>query len=359
MAERLVAAVAPAAGPSHTGPSADHPQRPGFAATRLLRLIEESIAECRLDLSGTAVLTEAASGAYAVTAVLAARAGARRVTALVRDSRHCTAHDAADATLELARAAGVQERITVTAERRPQDVAEADIVTNSGHVRPIDAAMVGWMRPTAVVSLMFEAWELQAGRIDVDLDALRRRGLAFAGTNERHPAVGVFGYLGVMAVRLLLDAGLPVHRSRIALLCDNPFREYLETGLKGAGAEIRSAESAAGLDPTWRPDAVLVALRPREVAALGAVEATLIAERWPGVVVVQFWGDLDRAALERAGLLYWPLRAPAPGHMGVLPSDVGPDPVVRLQAGGLKVGAVLLTQPARRSDFDLEFLDEL
>jgi len=360
VAERVVAAVAPASfGPSRSGPTAAHPERPGFSATRLLRLIDESIADCRLDLSGTAVLTEAACGAYAVTAVLAARAGARRVTALVRDSRHCTAGEAADATLALARVAGVHERITVTAERRRQDVAEADIVTNSGHVRPIDAAMVGWMKPTAVVSLMFEAWELQAGRIDVDLDALRRRRLAFAGTSERHRAVGVFGYLGVMAVRLLLDAGLPVHRSRIALLCDNPFRDYLETGLKGAGAEIRSAEAAADLDPAWRPDAVLVALRPREVAAVGALEAALIAERWPGVVVAQFWGDLDRAALERAGLLYWPLGAPAGGHMGVLPSDVGPDPVVRLQAGGLKVGAVLLTPPVRRSDFDLEFLDEL
>src|SRR5262249_59904487 len=92
---------------------------------------------------------EAASGAYAVTAVLAARAGAGRVTALVRDSRHCTAREAADATLELARAAGVGERITVTAERRPQDVAEADIVTNSGHVRPTDAALGDWVRPPA------------------------------------------------------------------------------------------------------------------------------------------------------------------------------------------------------------------
>ena len=27
--------------------------------------------------------------------------------------------------------------------------------------------------------------------------------------------------------------------------------------------------------------------------------------------------------------------------MGVLPSDIGPEPVVRLQAGGLKVGELL------------------
>jgi hypothetical protein len=45
--------------------------------------------------------------------------------------------------------------------------------------------------------------------------------------------------------------------------------------------------------------------------------------------------------------------------MAVLPSQPGPEPVVRLQAGGLKVASVLLTDPAERSPFDLEFLDEL
>jgi hypothetical protein len=341
------------------GPGTARAGRPGFSATRLLRLMEEAVADCRLDLSGVEVLTEAASGAYAVTAVLAALAGARHVTAFVRDSRHCTAREAADATLTLAAAAGVRERIRVSAQRSAQHVAAADIVTNSGHVRPIDAEMVGWMKPTAVVALMFEAWELQAGRIDVDLDALRRRGLAFAGTNERHPAVGVFGYLGAMAARLLLDAGLPVHRSRIALLCDNPFRDYLVGGLEGAGAEVRSAAQVADLDAGWRPDVVLAALRPRDGDTIGAADAGVIARRWPGVLVAQFWGDLDRAALERVGLPCWPAQGPPRGHMGVLPSDVGPDPVVRLQAGGLKVGAVLLTPPALRSDFDRGFLDEL
>jgi hypothetical protein len=45
--------------------------------------------------------------------------------------------------------------------------------------------------------------------------------------------------------------------------------------------------------------------------------------------------------------------------MAVLPSDVGPEPVVRLQAGGLKVASVLRTRREHRSVFDLSFLDEL
>jgi hypothetical protein len=45
--------------------------------------------------------------------------------------------------------------------------------------------------------------------------------------------------------------------------------------------------------------------------------------------------------------------------MAVLPSAVGPEPIVRLQAGGLRVGQVLLTPQAARTPNDLEYLDEL
>jgi hypothetical protein len=45
--------------------------------------------------------------------------------------------------------------------------------------------------------------------------------------------------------------------------------------------------------------------------------------------------------------------------MGVLPNDIGPEPIVRLQAGGLKVGQVLLTPSRERTEFERGFLDVL
>ena len=43
----------------------------------------------------------------------------------------------------------------------------------------------------------------------------------------------------------------------------------------------------------------------------------------------------------------------------MLPSAVGPDPIVRLQTGGLKVAQVLLKPAGERTPADLEFVDEL
>jgi hypothetical protein len=42
--------------------------------------------------------------------------------------------------------------------------------------------------------------------------------------------------------------------------------------------------------------------------------------------------------------------------MGILPSAVGPEPVVRLQAAGLKVGEVLCKEEPRRRSCELEYV---
>lgn len=298
---------------------------PGLDPRRLARLMRGAIVRCDLRLDGLTVLTEAATGAWAVTPVLAAMAGAARVLAVARDSRYGSAACARRETEALAAAAGVAGRIDVLAIKTAPVVRAADIVTNSGHLRPLDAETAGWMRPGAVIPLMYEAWERRAE--DIDLEACRARGIPVAGTNERHPAVGVFSYLGMMAVKLLLDAGIAVYGSRILVLSDNAFGPYLTEALQAAGAAL-AEQGGEGLD------AVLVAGQGADVAS--------VAERSPGAVVVQFWGDIDRAALARLGVPCWPVEAPAPGHMGVLPSAVGPEPVIRLQAGGLKVGQMLV-----------------
>lgn len=306
-------------------------------ANRLVRLMQSAVRGCELSLSSATVLTEAASGAYVVTPILAALAGAS-VHAFTRNTRYGSVADVESETMSLARAAGVADHITVHAELTPALMAGADIVTNSGHLRPIDTRFVASIRPDAVISLMYEVWELRPD--DVDLAAAAQRGIPVAGTNERHPALDVFSYLGPLAVSLLHDSAIPVYRNSILLLCDNDFSPFIDKGLRGAGAEVTAASDLHSAKRS-KYDAVLVALHPRPGSELGKHEAARIAEIAPGAVVAQFWGDIDRAAFQELGLSVTPSVVPKPGHMGVLLSDVGPDPIVRLQTGGLKVGEVL------------------
>lgn len=313
-------------------------QRPGLDPWRLVGLMNAAIGRLGMRLGGHAVLTEAATGAYAVTPVLAALAGAH-VFALANATRYASAEKIAQATLGLAAVAGVRDTIEIVYEKDPAILKRADIVTNSGQVRPIDEAMIAHLKSTCVVPLMYEAWEYRAA--DVDLDACRSEGIAVAGTNERHPAVDVFSFLGMMAVRQLHDAGIAVYGSHIAVLCDNDFAPFISSGLEGCGAKVRQARQLTRHLLAPQCDAVLVALQPGDRPVLTAADASLLGQCAPGTAVVQYWGDVDRKALAGARVPVWPPHDPPAGHMAVLPSAIGPEPIVRLQAGGLKVGEVL------------------
>lgn len=325
-------------------------RRPGLNLARLARLLDEAVARCRIDLRGAVVFTEAATGGYAVTPVLAALAGAERVYALTRATRYGSVAEVIDSTNALARIVGVADRIEVMTAKCPELLAGVDVVTNSGHVRPLDRETIGSMKRGAVIPLMYESWELRPG--EVDLDACSERGVRVAGTNERHPNIDVFSYLGLLAIKLLLDAGVAVFKSRILLVCDNAFAPFIRKGLEAAEATV---EVVGALSPNGLPrdiDAILVATTPRAAPAVGRTDAELIAAHSKGTIVAQFWGEIDRSALDELRVPYWPIVGPKPGHMSVIPSDLGPEPIVRLQAGGLKVAEVLLRGNPESSDWE-------
>jgi hypothetical protein len=331
--------------------------RPGLNPYRLVALMHQAIQRCNLQLQDAVVLTEAATGAYVVTPILAAMAGAKKVFALTRNSHYGTIEEVKAQTQQLAEIAELNISIEFITEKTNEIVTQANIITNSGHVRPIDAAMITWMNPTATIGLMYEAWEFRPE--DIDIAACRQRGIKVAGVNEQHPSVDVFSFLGMMAIKLLLDAGVAVYTSQILLLCNNPFSLFIERGLINAGARVDKVDAliAASIDKTY--DAILVALQPRSQPVLSPKDLAAIAKHWQGALVAQFWGDIDRSALLSHNIPVHPATEPKPGHMGILPSAIGPEPIIRLQTGGLKAAEVLWRQPRQPQDSSIEFVQLL
>jgi hypothetical protein len=323
-------------------------RRPGLNPHRLVALIQQAIKRCDLQLKNANVLTEAATGAYVVTPVIAAMAGAEKVIALTRNSRYGAIEEVKAQTQQLAQLAGVEGRIEFATGKTAELVAQADIITNSGHVRPLDAETIAWMKPTAAIGLMYEAWEFRPE--DVDLAACQQRGIAVAGVNERHSAVDVFSFLGIMAVKLLLDAGIAVYTSKILLLCDNPFSSFIERGLVNAGADVDTFTALAAAPTDKQYDAILIALQPQPEPVLSAQDAEAIAKYWQGTLVAQYWGDIERSAFAAYSIPVCPELEPKSGHMGILPSAVGAEPIIRLQTGGLKAAEVIWRQSFSPSD---------
>jgi hypothetical protein len=156
-----------------------------------------------------------------------------------------------------------------------------------------------------------------------------------------------------LACRQLADAGLS--SGRVLVLCDNPFSPHLVSGLTDSGWQVELADSVSAAIPDLFYDAVLVALRPGPAPRLNESSLATLAGIASGAVLAQFWGDIQRSAAQALGFRLWPPVEPARGHMGILLSALGPEPIIRLQSGGLKVGEIMARaqHAAAAPDFEL------
>lgn len=314
---------------------------------RAVRLMKSVIQDLALDLRGMNVLTEAASGPFAVTPVLAALAGAERVVAIGRDSSWGTYTEVSQHIRQLATIAGCQDRIEISNRPALEHAQGMNIVTNLGFVRPIDSALISHLPQDAAIPLMWEPWEYRPN--EIDLDACRARGIPVLGTNESNPRLKIFSYLPRVVEKLLLEREIEVERSRLLLIASSPFGPAIQHGLIDSGAEVQR------IDPTTEAN-----WATKAEALIGSIDAIVIAEhRSPKTIIgphglspqllaqqdaelIHLCGAIDNKALSHAGMSKHPARIVSQGVMTVTTDYVGPRPVIDLHAGGLTVGAHLV-----------------
>lgn len=332
---------------------------------RARKVAWDVIGDLGLDLQGLTVLTEAASGPYLYTPLLAALAGAKHVYAVTRDSRFATAASVVEQTQDEARTWGVADRVEVLTTKTPEALAAADIVTNSGFVRPIDRNAISVLKPTAVIPLMWETWEYRAA--DLDLDACREFGILVLGTAERTEALDMYPHSGFLAMKLLFDLGLEGHRTRVLLL----------GGRESLAGQMHRHLTRAGIEVQWfaanppaRPydelpaffedagasfDALIVAeheldlplVGPRGLLTIEAIERVN-----PALAIGVVAGSVDAESLLASSLRVVPRELEPFGYMSYQPYHLGPRPVLELYGAGLKVGEAMAR--ARLAGLDLD-----
>lgn len=336
------------------------------------RSLKERIDLAKLDLTGLTVLTEAATGAYAVAPVIAAMAGAREVVAYTKDSQFGKSEDVLNETNQLIHAIGKPLPVTIINKISPVEYSRFDIITNSGHLRPITREHIMFMKPTAVIPLMYESWELR--KSDVDLMACRDRGIRTAGTNEHNRLLNVFEFLGPLVVKALHNGFIPMIGSRIVVISNNAFGLPIARHLVRNLAEIFCVgpkECFYGIDDavlcgdlgeaeiTQNIDVCVIATTPsisHEQTYNRHTLTEFISNVCPATCV-HMWGDIEYEILQRLDVLMMPSEQPHEGHQGLVMSGIGPEPIIRLIVGGLKVGEVLYKNSV--NPFDLEFCQML
>lgn len=317
---------------------------------RCFRLIHEAIRTFGLNLSGLVVLTEAATGYYVLTPLIAALAGAERVYMLARDSNYGSAEAVRELTMTMANQWGISDQMDVIFSREDDQIGKADIVTNLGFVRPLDAPFLSRLKPTAVIPLMFETWEYR--HADLDLAECRRLGISVLGTNEHHRDLRIFEYVGLVAVKILFDIGVEIFRSHIVVIGSGEFFKQVVMTLRAVKAHVTplfsgrkgSLGSLKARQAFRDADAIVIiehnSHRPL-IGQDGEIGAEELFTLNPHLLITHICGGVDREALEAFGLHCYPNRFAASGYMSVTTDYLGPRPLIDLHSAGLKVGEEL------------------
>lgn len=327
----------------------------------LIEKIKNQINLLSLNFNGKVVLTEAATGYYIVTPFIAALAGAK-VFAFSKDSKYGTASDVFEFNRNFIKNYDLNVDIQFIDKLDKSIIAQAEVITNSGHLRPLTSDILKYTKKGCVIPLMYEKWEWR--KTDLDLNYCKKNSIPVGATNERHPDIDVFNYLGDMALKQILDSGICLYNNKFVLICNNDFGPYIakvvsKLCLKLGVIDVEERKRLYSDNIDWLcnfPDisipeeykdseAIIFTAYPFEKKWIGdlktEIPVDLLIKEFKNPFVLRYAGDIDSKIFDEKKTQYFPEYVPS-GHMGVLPSAIGFDPVIKLQSGGLKAGELML-----------------
>jgi hypothetical protein len=328
---------------------------------RCYTLIKRSIAKFNLNLTNLTVLTEAATGYYTLTPLIAALSGAERVFAITKDSPFGEKKTISENTYNLADEWGVKGKIEILFSKKDKKITHADIVTNLGFVRPINKELISLLKKTVVIPLMFETWEYREN--DIDLHECKSQGIPVLGTDESYPGLDIFSYIGPLAIKLAFELDVEVIHNNIIVVGGGVFGRNTVKAFNNLGAEVTKVQINRG--ESLGDEHVLKAIRNSDLIVFvehesremllgskGQLSIKELCQINPAISIVHITGVIDHNEIKRSNITYRPDKLGQQGHMSVATDYLGPKPLIDLHTAGLKVGEAMAR--ARKKGYSME-----
>jgi uncharacterized protein YnzC (UPF0291/DUF896 family) len=303
-------------------------------------LIQNTIDFIKLDLTGFTVLTEAASGNYAVTPIIALMANADKVIAITSNSKYATANEVISQTRTLEKLCKLDKHTEIHTIRNTNIFSQADIITNLGFVRPLDHTVISVMKPTAVIPYMCEGWEFR--ETDIDINKCNRKGIPVLGTNEQYP-LDILSYCGNLCIHMMHQAKIDIPRSRILIVSNDKFRLILQKKLKQVGLFAKSIKSLKNISKNYLQSFNVLIISDYTnnhiiIGSGGDISPQDIAKINPSLHIIQFAGINDVQEILKHNIHIYPETNIQSHRMAITLSELGPKPIIELHTLGLKVG---------------------
>ncbi len=317
---------------------------------RYHKIIVESIEILQLNLDNITVLTEVASGLFLYTPIIAALAGAKRVYAVVNDSIYGKAEDIIKECLNIARFLNIDiSQFEFSKNNVPITFLQnADIVTNSGHLRPLNEEKLKYLKPCAAIPIMYEKWELRTN--DIDVAFCKKNNITIAGTWENHPDLQIFDFCKHLMLKIIFEAGYEIKENNIIIFSSDHYGVLLKAGCEELGAnnilvstnieEITSSMPMADFIFFCDYNNLNVLLDNTSASLFNLKEIKKLNK---SLGIIHLAGAIDMQYVNDEGFHLYPNKNGYVQKMTQTLAYLGPKPLLLLQTAGLKVGQELFT----------------
>ena len=291
-------------------------------------------------------------------------AGAKDVRVWGRDTSYGMAEDIAADLRLLCQLADVEEPTAIRINKRVDaDIAAANIVTNSGMLRPLDSAFLAHLDPnTSVVSLMYDAWELREG--DIDLDECVRRGIKVVGTNESDSKFPIFDFCGPLIAKMIFEGGYEILENSFVVWSDDQFGSVVADYLKrmGAASVILTTDLGVAMANLIRADVIVFADYDQARELIGHGQDALfplnsLKRINPFLGVIHLYGRIRAADVRAAGFSIYPARDGALSVMTETLAHLGSLPILKLTIAGLRAAQEVLREETARFSQPIQSLE--
>lgn len=305
----------------------------------MIDYIKRSVKKFDLSLSGKVVLTEAASGNYACTPLIAALAGAY-VFAYGRNS-HFAPFDTVKQNLSsLCEQLEISDRVHVVNDWNEVPFNRIDVVTNTGFVRPINREFVDRLNSTCVIPLMYEPWELRCS--DIDINYCRRKNIKVMGTNEADERLQTMRYIGYTVLYFMLKEKKTPFSTKVLLLGSEKFNAAISEVLGSIGYSVASftIDTFHRSNNIQQYNVIVLSEFVARNLLMGPSHALInLSELSKSQLVIHIAGNVEVHGIKCP--IYPENPAPS-NYMSYTTDFIDPIAVIDLHTAGLKVGEGML-----------------
>lgn len=323
-----------------------------YSINRVVSRINKYINKLELNLDGYNVLTEVGTGLYNYIPIIPVLAGANHVMAWTRDSVYGKADDIiSDCRMKLDKI-GYSGSIEFFSGALDKDhLKQADIITNSGFLRPLDEEKLQFAKDSAVIPLMYENWELREN--DIDIKYCLSKNIKVAGTNENHDIINVFNHIGPLAIKMAFEAGYEILGNNIIVWSADDFGNVITKAFKSLNPNSLLMTTDFNQVKKLIKDTDFVFIsdydEKRSFTNNNFFGLKELCPLNPNVGLVHLYGDLDYKEIKKMGILLFPSKNGYAQKMSFTLNHLGINPFIALLTAGFKVGQYLLNHDYKNS----------